>query len=1604
MKRDAVQRPGRLKVPILPGNVTLLRRIIDHAAIGMALLGKDGRLLYANRSFLTQTGYTARQSAALKLTDITHPQEQRKLRPTARGKEGIELCYVRRDGSQFHALTSLSKLGRGHGKFDAILQLTAIEARKERDQALAESEWRWNQALRSAEQGVWDIDVANNRIWISPYWEGVLGFGSDKAASFRKKWLARLHPDDRAHMQRAIDGLRDGSLSETHETYRLQRADGNWIWILSRGKVTHRAPDGSALRIIGTTADITRQKDTETLLAATTERLDVALTAGGVGIYDVDVRTGLRNFDERTLALHGLQRATFDGTQKAWERAVHPDDLARVLQQIATTRASQQNTTQYDYRVIHPSGAIRHIHAIARLIRAPDGAALRVIGVCRDVTEEAERTKRLQEALTQLAATTERLELALEAGGIGIFDVDIAADKRRFDDRILALHGLSREDYDGSREAWAQTIHPDDRTRLIDQITADRVSGEASQHYDFRVVHPRSGVVRHIRSITRQIHAADGAVQRVVGVSWDVTAEVEQTIRLRETAARLATTTDRLNLALEAGDVGTFDTDVVAGRHMLDARTLTLLGREPEDAGHTVETWMGAIHPEDRPRIEQEFAANLASTVTSAQYDFRVAHKRTGAVRHIRSLTRLTRDEKGKAQRATGACWDITDHVERARQLREALALLDAVMNGTPDLVFAKDLTGRYLVANKALEKVAGQPNADAIGKDDREIYPAEVAATIIANDRLVLTTGAPLTIEESNMVDGVLRTWSSNKAPLRDAAGNIVGLVGVSRDITEIKKAETALRETLELLDAVMRGTPDLIFVKDRDYRYLVANEALGRVLGRTTEEMLGLSSVDVHPPHIAEKLMAHDDRIMASGAAQTIEETILVDGLSRIFLSTKAPRRDEHGNVIGIIGIARDITDMKTAEAAVMALNQRLQIAIEASGGGVFDADMTKPEFRWGERMYELYDLPRDAYDGTLEQWLSFIHADDVPKVLKAYEAALNETFVFSMDFRIRRQRSGELRHIRSFARVMRDDAGVAVRAVGMNFDITDHKELAEALFEEKERLRITLHSIGDSVITTDAEARVAFMNPVAEEMTGWPAAEAAGRPLGEVFRIVDEITGAPFTDPVAACLAHMRPYHLDDGAVLIARDGERRNVRDSAAPVRATSGDVIGAVLVFQDVTKARSLQQALEHSATHDGLTGLPNRTAFERDLQVAREATARKREHVLCFIDLDRFKIVNDDAGHAAGDALLRDVANLLRRACRADDVAARLGGDEFALLLHDCGVGDGERLAQRFLKNLADLRFTWNDRAYQIGASIGLTLIATDAPPTDELMSQADIACYTAKFAGRNQIAVYGGAGSPAQRHHREVQVAASIRNAIESDRFRLFAQEVIDLKPASGTRRHFEILLRMLDERGAVMEPASFIPASERYDLMGSIDRWVIRTTFRGYGARLRQAPDMTIALNLSANSLNDPFLWPFLQEELAASGLPAGRINFEITETAVINHLAVAKQFLSRARAAGCGVLLDDFGTGLSSFIYLRQFPVDGVKIDGSFIRQMTENPIDRTIVESINAVGHRLGAVTVAEQVEDAATLELVRAMGVDRAQGYAISRPAPFDNLF
>jgi diguanylate cyclase (GGDEF)-like protein/PAS domain S-box-containing protein len=1322
----------------------LLRRIIDQAAVSMAIAGPDGRCLQVNSAFCAMFGYTAEECVGRTVDDIVHPDDraavQGGLDALRRGDvetPRAERRYVRKSGEIFWGMVTASALrdAAGGPPTHYILQIVDIGPQKQAEADLTASELRWNVAMSSAGQGIWDWDLAEGRVWRSRQCPAMLGFPEAEIREVGDGWWrSRLHPDDVDRVLLAFDRLVAGRDSDYDMTYRLQHKDGRWVWILARGKVVQRAPDGRPLRLIGTNTDVTAQTEAEARAGSLRERLQVAIEAGGVGIYELDFATGGYRWDERMHALYGLPPNGFDGTLEGWLRLIHPDDIPHVMREYDVA-LRQTSLYQADYRIL-ASGAVRHVRSLARVVRAVDGSPLRAVGTNWDITDH-------KQAEARLSALNERLEVALDAGGVGIYEIDFKTGERLWDARTHELHGVTPDTYDHTPEGFRRILPPDD----VERVT--------------------------------RIHDAAG----------------------RDHAAQY-------------------------------------------------------------------------------RVDYRVLHQASGTTRHIRASIRLAYAPDGSLLRGLGACWDITDDVERNRRLHDTLALLQAVMKGTPDLIYVKDRDGRYLLVNPAAEKVMERAGVEIIGRDDTEIFPSETARALIENDRHVLEAGEAHTSEEIAVVGGVSRTYSSAKAPLRD-----------------------------------------------------------------------------------------------------------------------------EHGAIIGLIGISRDLTEMKTAEAALRRSEARWQFALDGAGDGIWDWDIDTGHVFYSRQWKAMLGHAEDEIGATVGEWSDRVHPDDLPRcwaIIDDHLAGRSPDFV--LEHRMR-AKDGSWRWILDRGKVVeRAEDGRARRIIGTHTDITDHVDLAEALFEEKERLRVTLHSIGDAVISTDALARVTFMNPAAEQMTGWPAEEAIGQPLHQVFRLIDE-AGAAVPDPVESCLERMQPYHLDDDVVLLARGGERRHIRDSAAPLRTPAGEIIGAVLVFQDVTRDRTLQQALAHSASHDSLTGLPNRLAFERALREACEQAQRDgREHVLCFMDLDRFKIVNDGAGHAAGDALLREVANLLRRRGREGDLVARLGGDEFAMLLRDCAIGDGVTIARQIIRAVAELRFTWDDKAYHIGASIGLTVVAADGTRADELLSQADVACYTAKTAGRSRASVYGGDGSAAQRHRREIQVAAGIRDAIEANRFRLFAQEIRDLRPGAPQARHFEILLRMQDDNGDLVAPAGFIPASERYDLMGNIDRWVIRTALHGYGPQLRAAPDLSIGINLSANTLDDPFLWPFLKEELAASGLASGRLHLEITETAVINNLAAASRFVAKARAAGCAVVLDDFGSGLSSFAYLRQFPVDGLKIDGGFIRQITTSAVDRAIVESINAIGHRLGAVTVAEQVEDDETLALVRAMGIDQAQGFAVERPKPLESLF
>lgn len=565
-------------------------------------------------------------------------------------------------------------------------------------------------------------------------------------------------------------------------------------------------------------------------------------------------------------------------------------------------------------------------------------------------------------------------------------------------------------------------------------------------------------------------------------------------------------------------------------------------------------------------------------------------------------------------------------------------------------------------------------------------------------------------------------------------------------------------------------------------------------------------------------------------------------------------------------------------------------------------------------------------------------------------------------------------------------------------------EQRRAEDALYLEKVRAQVTLESIGDGVITTDAESNVVYMNSVAEQFTGWNRDAARGRSLNRVFRLWDETAEAVQEYPIGDCLRDGRSLRHDGHHLLVSREGARIEIQDSAAPIRDRDGSIIGAVVVFHDVSQLQSMARRMAFLASHDPLTGLLNRREFEERLRAVLEsARSEGLEHALLYLDLDQFKIVNDTCGHIAGDELLKQLAHHLAREIRASDILARLGGDEFGIILERCSVDKARRIADGLRQFVKDFRFVWQQRSFEIGVSIGLVPITTEAGNLTDVLAAADSACYVAKDEGRNRIHVYQPDDSALARRQGEMQWVHRLRHGLQANNFDLYCQAIVPLAAnAKRQGRFYEVLLRM-HEQDLVL-PASFIPAAERYHLMPAIDRWVIENVFgllqRHAAGGSRGAPIETIAINLSGQSLGDEQFLEYVVECFVRHHITPTMICFEITETAAIANLARARDFIVRLKKMGCRFALDDFGSGLSSFGYLKSLPVDYLKIAGDFVSDVVDDPVDHAMVEAINQIGHVMELITIAESVETAEILKKLRDSGVDYGQGLGIDVPRPF----
>jgi len=669
-------------------------------------------------------------------------------------------------------------------------------------------------------------------------------------------------------------------------------------------------------------------------------------------------------------------------------------------------------------------------------------------------------------------------------------------------------------------------------------------------------------------------------------------------------------------------------------------------------------------------------------------------------------------------------------------------------------------------------------------------------------------------------------------------------------------------------------------------------------------------------------------------------------------------------------------------------------------------------------GERIHEAVLVHREVILYANRQFASFVGVDRVELIGRRLGDLVPPEYSELVSENIRRRLAGEsaaeryeidmvglqgqVSRLEVASTVVDYDKGSALLITGVEIIPTQTTPALRLAGEGAPTpQQLALNSLAEAIIATDERGRIAFLNPAAERLTGSDAAQATGKLLEEIVSLVDESDRRLLSDPVHQALTSGAPVSLGRRALLLSRsNGSERSIELSASPVRNDAKEVIGAVLLLHDVTELRGLARQMSYQATHDALTGLANRREFERRLEEAIEGGHRgDGQHVLCYLDLDRFKLVNDTSGHLAGDSMLREVAKLLRDAVRDSDTVARLGGDEFGMLLIGCPLEKARQIADDVCRSVGDYRFVWKDRIFNIGVSVGLVEISRESGTLEELMAAADTACYVAKKQGSGRVAVYSARDEALARHSGEIQWLQRLQGALKDNRFQLYQQVIVPAHGGDGGPA-MEVLIRLRDENGQELPPAEFMRAAERYRLMGLVDRWVVQTTLAalGRGAIVVQ-PDRSVAINISGQTLGDAQFLEFVVECLDSTGVAPAQICFEIAESAVVANLEHARRFVGVLHGMGCKFALDDFGSGVGSFSNLKNLPLDYLKIDGSFIRNLARDTVNQAMVTAMIKLARTLNFKVIAEQVEDTTALEAARRMGVDYLQGYAIGRPQP-----
>jgi diguanylate cyclase (GGDEF)-like protein/PAS domain S-box-containing protein len=1305
------------------------------------------------------------------------------------------------------------------------------------------------------------------------------------------------------------------------------------------------------------------------------QRLRLIQEATGLVEFETD-EGGITSSNDRFFEQIGLPAQTEPIMFADWLQHVHPDDRQRLHEEVRRGMREDERI-ECDFRIVRAdTGEVRWLETHTGVERNDAGEVVRTIGAHLDVTERKRTENALRESQARLSAILHAVPDCVK-----IFDEQ---------GQLTYINSCGTElgDLPGINTA----VEEEQVTALPGQQAERRaihqkvIAGE-SLIWSFELT-DRDGELRHFEAHSAPVELPDGTTGHMC-IARDITERKKAADALRRSEERLRLVQDVTGLAdFEAGDDG------VAHCSRSFLRQLGL----PDDAPTAMkfDDWIDLVHAEDRDRL-RAVERSLGQSDT-AECDFRVVRADTGEVRWISSKLKLERDPRGNVLRSIGAHLDVTDRRRAEEGLRESEARLRAILDAMPDCVKIFNDKAELIYINPCGLELLEAPDLETLNTSGHIPVPAEfLAGCVDVHNRVIAGETIAWNYEIVGM-RGRRCHVEAHAVPFTMPDGAAAHMC-ISRDITERKRAEDALRLSEQRLRLVQdatglaefeTGAEGLMVGSARFFEQLGLPVADGPVPAKAW-------AVQVHPDDLG-WLVEALDRAIAEGEPDFSAEFRIVRADTREIRWLASSARMEYaedGSVTRTIGAHLDITERKRAEQAVRASEERLRLVQEATGLADFEAGPGGVA-RFSESMAEQMGMPPGTTCVTVDELMAYIHPDDREMLRGEIERGLTRDETFQCEFRIIRGDTGEVRWIHSRTKVDRDAKGVAVRSIGAHLDITDRKLAEEALRESEERFRLAAEAAGFGVWDYDEENnqrqwsdRLREILGIADEVLSLSqAAEQCIHP-GDRERFIEQAE-------------NLRTGKIDryESAYRINRKDDRRErwIMVNAWRTQKAERQSRRIIMTVRDVTEEKTAEERIRWSASHDPLTRLANRSLFQQQLEQAiRHARSQGKSAGVLLLDLDHFKQINDSLGHDVGDALLKMFAERLRSVVRARDTVARLGGDEFAIVVPDLRTADDLVRLSHSIQERMRAPFVSGGRVFDCRVSSGAAMYPKHGSTSREVLKNADVALYAAKGAGRATVMMYDAElRNDMQRRLAMVQLA---RNAINNDRVIPYYQPKLDLQ--SGTIEGFEALLRWRTPSGRIASPAALEAAFEDLEVAAAIsDRMIDRVIADMRGWLDRGIAFKHVAVNASAAEFRSDNFAERVLERLARANIPTRCFQIEVTETVFLGRGAESvHRALALLNARGVKIALDDFGTGYASLRHLKKFPVDIIKIDQSFVRDMEVDPGDEAIVRAVINLGKSLGIHVVAEGIEVDAQMQRLVRLNCDFGQGFLFSKAVP-----